>query len=650
MDESNDNFMDDIEETQETQQQTQPTQQSSQHAGEDMNGHLWGYLQPCGSGLTRIDFWRITPRYKLGRSKELNDCVLPGPKISNQHCVITWEGENAANAVVIDKSSNGTFINGLKIGRDQTRVLREGNEIAFGTCMPQPGSLEDYRFIYRHTATAPPTTGLYAFYDIIDELGKGSFAVVMKAVCRKSGEYVAVKIIQERGVRSPGDQTAQPRKEVFNREISILEKLKHPNICELKEVFYQEDAKELNLVLELVEGGDLLDYILSKGGLTEAETQHITYQLCDALAYIHSQNVAHRDLKPENVLLTKDSPPKVKVADFGLAKTMCGTPSYLAPEVVSQQNNEGYDNLVDSWSVGVIVFSMLTNSSPFIEEEGQRDVRTRVIERTVDWNLLNSMNVSENVIDFVRNLMEEDPRQRMTLTNALHHPWLQSHVPVYGSTTHYPIANKILTDDYSMISAGADNEGSFRGSVNADFQNLHIAPSRTPAIPGAFLNGAGTNGLSRQPSRGVPLQRGSLLAKKAAEAGIPLPDPPAEMIANAAAQALRDEQAAGLDSNLKGVKKRVHSELTPLPEEAPMDAVMNEAGPSAMAVENIPASNDKEKTGPTPAAAKKGRGKGKAASASPTKVSARLAAKGAENEATPPTRRSTRPQKVARRT
>ena len=90
--------------------------------------------------------------------------------------------------------------------------------------------------------------------------------------------------------------------------------------------------------------------------------------MCDALSYVHSMGICHRDLKPENVLLTADEPPMVKVADFGLAKvidsmtmlrTMCGTPVYLAPEVVNQTpDNEGYDQVVDSWSVGVIVFSM----------------------------------------------------------------------------------------------------------------------------------------------------------------------------------------------------------------------------------------------------------------------------------------------------
>ncbi|KAG6900544.1 hypothetical protein C0993_009121 [Termitomyces sp. T159_Od127] len=610
-----DSFMEDIEEVQETQQQTQSTQQASQQADHDMNGHLWGYLQPCNSNLTRIDFWKVNPRYKLGRNAETNDCVLPGAKI-----------------------------NGGKIGRGQTRVLREGNEIAFGTCIPQPGSLQDYRFIYRHTASGPPTDGLYAFYDLVGELGRGSFAVVMKAVCRMTGEYVAVKMIQDsRSVRSHGEQNNHDR---IKQEIKILESLEHPNICQLKEVFFQQDSQDINLVLELIEGGDLLDFILQKG---EADTQHITYQLCDALAYIHSKNVTHRDLKPENVLLTKDNPPKVKVADFGLAKfvdsltmlkTMCGTPSYLAPEVVAQPNNGGYDNLVDSWSVGVIVFSMLTNSSPFIEEE-QHDVRTRILERTIDWSVLTSKEVSAQAIDFIRRLLETDPRQRMNLACALQHPWLKSHVPIYGPARIY--TTNTLADDYSMISIVPVDEGSFRCSVNDGFHNLRIEPaSSAPEIPGTFINGLATNGT--QPSRGTPLQRGSLAVLQAMENGT-LSDPPVEMMAHAAAQDLREQQA---NINPKGINKRVHSELTPPPEEKYDEAIYG-ASPSTIVDDKISNSNMKS----TPAPGRRGRGRSKQTSnSSPKKSSAQSATTGKETEtaAKTPARRSSRLQKVARRT
>ncbi|PPQ83126.1 hypothetical protein CVT24_002468 [Panaeolus cyanescens] len=356
--------------SQDTEQtQTQSTQEASQSQSQPvpMDSHLWGYLQPCNPNgvLNRIDFWKIHPKYTIGRNTA-NQVVLPGPKVSNNHCVISWDGvEGPGSTIAVqDSSSNGTFINGTRIGKGLTKLLREGNEIAFGTAVPQlVNPLEDYRFIYRHVAGGPPTEGLYAKYDLGSELGKGSFATVRKAVNRETGKWYAVKMIHDsRTLRQSGDSKSN----IFAREISIMEKLKHPNICELIEVFVQAN-NDLNLVLELIDGGDLLEHIIKNNGLSEVDTKHITFQMCDALAYIHSKGVAHRDLKPENVLLTVDRPPIVKIADFGLAKvvnsltmlkTMCGTPNYLAPEVVKQKEEEGYDHLVDSWSVGVIVFSM----------------------------------------------------------------------------------------------------------------------------------------------------------------------------------------------------------------------------------------------------------------------------------------------------
>ncbi|KAJ2918044.1 hypothetical protein MD484_g2375, partial [Candolleomyces efflorescens] len=526
-------------------QQTQSTQQLTQPVAPplDRDAHLWGYLLPVNDKLTRIDFWREQRQYTVGRNTELNKIVFPGFKVSNRHCEITWSAEDSGGTVlVLDLSSNGTFINGQKVGRGQTRILREGNEIAFGTPAAQPQApFEDYRFIYRHLAGGPPTTGLYAFYDIGTELGKGSFATVMKAVNRETGVWYAVKMIKDKTAGRGGEQQGQIRNTAIAREIAIMEKLKHPNICELKEVFLEENGPDINLVIELVEGGDLLEYILKRGGLGEDDAKHITYQICDALSYIHLQGITHRDLKPENVLLTKDDPPVVKVADFGLAKivdsvtmlrTMCGTPSYLAPEVVKQtEQQEGYDNLVDSWSVGVIVFSMLTNASPFIEDENQTNLRARIIERQIDWATLEAQNISQDAYDFIFSLLQENPMYRMSLKEALEHPWLR---------TFYPALPPFAQNRPPQASSSNAKAG-----VTHDFIALHIEPSKAPT--GGKLG-------QREGSRGAPLQRRSDILSQAAEGNRAVPEPLPEMIANASAKELK-----------RG--KRVRNNLTPLDEE-----------------------------------------------------------------------------------
>ncbi|TFK54570.1 Pkinase-domain-containing protein [Heliocybe sulcata] len=536
--------MDDvIESTQEATQSTQAASQS-QPQNSQADEHIWGFLQPCNPVLRRIDMWKAKPLYQFGRNAAVgvNAVVFPGLKISNIHCTIEWDGMEDPRSVVTvhDKSSNGTFINGRRIGKGQYGILRDGNEIAFGTPTPQENPMDDYRFLFRLTAGGPPATGFYKEYDIGLQLGKGTFASVYKAIHKESGQWYAVKIIDLAKVKNPveADENGKPksRSQSFAREIMILESLQHKNICQLKEAFFQTEYQSINLVLELVEGGDLLDHILSRGGLMEDEAQHIAYQMCDALAYIHSRGIAHRDLKPENVLLTRDVPPVVKVADFGLAKavdsltmlrTMCGTPSYLAPEVVSQTaNQEGYHQIVDSWSVGVIVFSMVTNSSPFLEDENL-DIMHRILQRQIDWKTLHGANVSQLAIDFVTKLLEINPDHRMTLDAARFHPWLAQYASKKGiQQTGYPV-NCLAAEQRRTESATALANAPPAEQDNLPSQEPKLEPelSELIPIPGAFPSGAGRTGERL-------LRRRSHVITDAAENGEELPQPSQEMIAN----------------------------------------------------------------------------------------------------------------------
>ncbi|OSD06682.1 Pkinase-domain-containing protein [Trametes coccinea BRFM310] len=609
--------------TESTQQQTQSTQEASQHEP-IVDAHLWGYLHPCSAKLRRIDFLLTKGKYQIGRNKEegKNDVILPGMKISNFHCIIEWDGDIGPHSAVTvtDLSSNGTYINGEKIGKGHHKVLRDGNEIAFGTCVPQPANegIEDYRFVYRHLAAGPPG-GLHAYYDLHHELGKGSFATVMKALNKAEGTWYAVKMIHSNKLRKGlshatlnGVQTSD-KSNNFAREINILERLKHPNICQLKEVFFEPYS--INLVLEWVPGGDLLDYILRRNGLQEPEAQPLTYQMCDALAYVHSQGIAHRDLKPENVLLTADNPPIVKVADFGLAKvidsmtmlrTMCGTPVYLAPEVVNQAPDEGYDQVVDSWSVGVIVFSMLTATTPFCEEDPNTDVKVRVSNRRVEWSILHEYGVSPEAEDFIRRLLEYNPRQRMTLTAAREHPWLHEQAVLRGGVQNHrrtasPDPAPTAEIDASMRSVASEGMA-LDPPANEMVLEPHvggtplIASQGLPDGPESDMKGAL---VTRHASR---LQRRANVISQANEDGLPLPGPSQEMQERVVAA--EDEETPSRGNKRKAALD-FDASLTPMEEEdeEKEDATSDSAAPQ-------PARRGR-------GAAKKGRGAAKKAPANP---------------------------------
>lgn len=200
--------------------------------------------------------------------------------------------------------------------------------------------------MFRLTAAGRPQTGLHAFYDIGNELGRGSFATVMNAVHRETGKKYAVKIIHLNRYRYSSDPEAL---EKFNREIEILSSLNHPNICQLIEYF--RDEATISLVLEYIAGGDLLDYIVSRDGVPEERAKLFTFQLCEALKYLHDKRIAHRDLKPENILLTDDEPPVVKIADFGLAKAVDSMTKFMVSCLLCLDSLDIYpfsDHLRDS--------------------------------------------------------------------------------------------------------------------------------------------------------------------------------------------------------------------------------------------------------------------------------------------------------------
>eukprot|EP01095_Lingulamoeba_sp_RSL-Kostka_P014431 TRINITY_DN62_c0_g1_i1.p1 TRINITY_DN62_c0_g1~~TRINITY_DN62_c0_g1_i1.p1 ORF type:complete len:254 (-),score=109.74 TRINITY_DN62_c0_g1_i1:80-841(-) len=191
------------------------------------------------------------------------------------------------------------------------------------------------------------------FYEMGKEIGRGGFSVVIEGIDRKTKEKFAIKCIKKTMVE--GDDI-----KLLRREIKIMKKVNHPNILKLFEVF--EDDEEFFLVMELVDGKELFDKIVEKGQYSEQDAANIVRQIVSAVDYLHANGIAHRDLKPENLLSAGDEEEeKIKIADFGFSKnfgeeklmTSCGSPGYVAPEVLTC---ESYDKGVDMWSVGVIIY------------------------------------------------------------------------------------------------------------------------------------------------------------------------------------------------------------------------------------------------------------------------------------------------------
>ena len=228
--------------------------------------------------------------------------------------------------------------------------------------------------------TNGPCAKVYKYDKKKDLLGSGNFAEVFKGTLLTAGrtcgpdqskvpECVALKVIDKSKVEDMND---------IEREIEIMELIQHKNVIRLFEVF--QEPKTVTLVMELVLGGELFDRIVEKGNYSEKDAAGCIFQVCEALSVLHKNGIVHRDLKPENILYADkkgDNMDVIKIADFGLArslaakgemmKTACGTPGYVAPEILA---NKGYDKTaVDMWSVGVILYILLCGFPPFYEED-----------------------------------------------------------------------------------------------------------------------------------------------------------------------------------------------------------------------------------------------------------------------------------------
>ncbi|XP_063041297.1 death-associated protein kinase 2 isoform X2 [Engraulis encrasicolus] len=264
-------------------------------------------------------------------------------------------------------------------------------------------------------------------YEIGEVLGSGHFGQVREVRERASGALWAGKFVKIR--RGAGSRLGMERKSV-EREVEVLQALQHANVMALKDVF--ESRAEIVLIVELISGGELFDFIAEKESLTESEAIEFLKQILQGVSYMHSKHIGHFDLKPENMMLSSHSQPNpdVKIIDFGMAhrfiqgeeyRSMGGTPQYIAPEVI---NYEPLSTAADMWSMGVITYILLSGLSPF---QGFTDEETllNIIGMMYEFDEQHFSMTSALAKDFIQKLLVKDQRERMTADESLHHPWIK---------------------------------------------------------------------------------------------------------------------------------------------------------------------------------------------------------------------------------
>lgn len=299
------------------------------------------------------------------------------------------------------------------------------------------------------------TRRIEEFYDLRDEIGSGTCGTVRRAINRKTGEMVAVKVIvigNQGGLhrtfsKISKDGLLDPN---VRAEISILQNLSHPYVVKLIDHFVHP-GKAVYLVMELMQGGDLFDRIVQKGCYSELESRRIMRRMLAAVHYLHEdRDIVHRDLKPENILcVSRKNDIEVKLTDFGLAKsitedglkTFCGTPQYFAPEVLRRRNTVAgtgrYGKEADIWSIGVILYILLSGAPPF---EATMDSSSSTM---ISFNGTGWRNITDDAKDLISKMLTKNPSQRINIKDACSHRWI---LIEDGDTHVHPLNDPVVLE------------------------------------------------------------------------------------------------------------------------------------------------------------------------------------------------------------
>mmetsp|Transcript_19434 Transcript_19434/g.38077 ORF Transcript_19434/g.38077 Transcript_19434/m.38077 type:complete len:602 (+) Transcript_19434:532-2337(+) len=408
--------------------------------------------------------------FKIGRG-DFMDLQVRDVSVSVEHCILERQGDTVF--ISDNQSSNGTYVLGKRLKRNQRKELKNGDVFSLVRSRPSSAVQEWYEFCFEKlitssqhedemnrlrfaqrvshgegpqaggalsqaimVASAGGDSGIAAAmqceefvtkYEILNKLGEGGHAKVYRVRSLRDRRAYALKVVDKR--QFANNRHARSLKDLMN-EALIMRSLNHPGIIQLVDIFSTD--RTLLLIMELVHGGELFDRLVNKGSYPQAKARALIKNILLAVAYLHDLDIVHRDLKPENILMTSvESDVDIKLADFGLAKqenkgrrTLCGTIGYAAPEVLRREQSElglgTYGKEADMWSLGVTAYIILTSIPPFPSDSGSHDFHLAALKRAPEF-----LAFPADLRNFILGMLEVDGKKRLTVHQALRHPWLR---------------------------------------------------------------------------------------------------------------------------------------------------------------------------------------------------------------------------------
>ena len=268
----------------------------------------------------------------------------------------------------------------------------------------------------------------FDYYEMLDDLGEGIFGSVKLGVEKKTKERVAIKIIKKKKAK-PSDM------ELVRTEIDIMKLCHHPNVVHLLDHF--ENADYIFIVMEYIRGGRLTDYMKEKKfHFSEKRAAEIIYEIAIGVKYLHKYGIIHRDLKPDNIMLTESNDKgHIKIMDFGLSKILgkkektsdgFGTLTFVSPEVLIRKP---YNKEIDIWSIGVILYLILSGDLPFDDEEDdEQKIAKSIVYNEVEFPSKKFGNKSKEVIELIKRCLTKEPKDRIKIDEIIKSDWIQSNI------------------------------------------------------------------------------------------------------------------------------------------------------------------------------------------------------------------------------